>query len=89
MKISEHELAGLASVGALRWACENGTARRLRQAGRLHTTEVARLLSVTPSAVSKWERGLRLPTERHAAAYLRLLERLNGGPLPEPAGVRL
>lgn len=81
MEISEHDLAGLVAQSALRQALEDGTARQIRKHARLRIPEVARLLGVEPSTVSRWERGLRVPGQSAAVAYHRLLSRLNGGSL--------
>jgi transcriptional regulator with XRE-family HTH domain len=68
------ELAWLRALAA------NGGARTIREAARISASEVARELDVSPSAISRWERGLRSPRGDDARRYARLLRRLmNGG----------
>jgi transcriptional regulator with XRE-family HTH domain len=38
--------------------------------------EVARVVGVTKSTVSRYEHGLRMPTDEHAAAWRTALEQL-------------
>jgi DNA-binding transcriptional regulator YiaG len=55
---------------------ESGRARQLREGARLTTVAMARQLDVSPSAVTKWELGMRLPKGANARKYARLLSRL-------------
>ena len=55
---------------------ENGRARQLRERAGLSTVALARQLDVSPSAVTKWELGMRLPKGANARKYARLLSRL-------------
>lgn len=54
----------------------NGGARAIREGAGLSASELARLLDVTPGAVSKWERGQRSPRPVVAEAWAQLLRRL-------------
>lgn len=60
----------------IREAAATGRARALRLAARLSQGEVAAELGCSRAAVSRWERGRRLPRGRVAGRYLRLLETL-------------
>lgn len=51
--------------------------RAIREAAGLSQFEMAAALNVTQTAVSRWERGDRVPRGKPAQDYARLLERLN------------
>lgn len=52
-----------------------GEALRLhRKAARKKQTEVARRIGVSPSAVSKWERGEAMPSLLHGLAFARAIQ---------------
>lgn len=53
-----------------------GAARAIREAAGLSQAEQAAALNVTQTAVSRWERGERVPRGQAAQDYARLLERL-------------
>jgi DNA-binding transcriptional regulator YiaG len=65
----------------VRILCDEGLARRIREASGLSLEVIANDAGTSPSAVSRWERGLRRPTGPGAIRYLEVLERL----LPEDA----
>lgn len=50
--------------------------RRIRESRGLSTEDVASAVGVTQSAVSRWERGERIPRGPRAVVYARLLQRL-------------
>lgn len=54
----------------------SGAARGIRQAACLSLTDVARAVGVTPSAISRWERGVRAPHGEAALRYAELLRKL-------------
>jgi transcriptional regulator with XRE-family HTH domain len=62
----------------IRGAAATGTARAVRETAGLSLSEVARELGVTPAAVSRWERGHRVPRGEVAVAYAALLRHLMG-----------
>ncbi|MGZ5212351.1 MAG: helix-turn-helix domain-containing protein [Actinomycetota bacterium] len=67
------------TIEELRWArrlAESGSARVLRQGAGLSLMEVAREIDVTPSAISRWERGLRRPHGEPALRWAALLRGL-------------
>jgi transcriptional regulator with XRE-family HTH domain len=59
-----------------RRACKDGSAARLREQAGLTRSEMARLVGVTPAAVSRWESAERRPTGEPALAYARALRQL-------------
>jgi transcriptional regulator with XRE-family HTH domain len=62
------------------WArrlARSGGARVIREGAGLSASEVARLIGVTPGAVSRWERGLRVPRSGEAERWAQLLRRLS------------
>jgi DNA-binding transcriptional regulator YiaG len=75
----KHDLLGtmnvnqLLSVSLARDACRSGDGRRLREAMGLSLRETAAALRVSPSSMSRWERGLEAPKGPRAIAYARLL----------------
>lgn len=70
-------LVELEQVIWVRRLARNGGARALRQAAGVSASEVARDLNVTPGAVSRWERGLRVPRGVTAERWAELLRRLS------------
>lgn len=54
-----------------------GAAKAVREAAGLSQVELASALKVTQTAVSRWERGERIPRGQAAQDYARLLDRLN------------
>jgi len=67
-------------LAELRRLCVSGEARRIREASGLSQPEVAGVVGVVPSAISRWERGERRPSGRPALAYARLLEAVRHEP---------
>jgi transcriptional regulator with XRE-family HTH domain len=59
-----------------RAAARSGHAARVRTAADLTQAEVARLVGVTPAAVSLWESGSRRPRGEAALRWARLLRDL-------------
>ena len=57
----------------------SGAARSLREGAGLTASDLARELKVSPSAVSRWERGMRRPQGAVCRRYVRLLRRLAEG----------
>lgn len=54
----------------------DGTARALRLARRLTLADVGGAVGVAKSTVSKWERGLQMPTGEQAERYAALIGEL-------------
>ena len=52
------------------------TRRSLRAAAELTLTDMAEILGVSKSSVSRWERGLRRPRSPVRQSYIRLLRHL-------------
>lgn len=73
MTTSLREVERLAYVRA---ACASGEARRIRLAARLSLADVAGAISADLSAISRWERGERVPRGAAALRYGQLLDRL-------------
>jgi transcriptional regulator with XRE-family HTH domain len=69
----------LGNIAWTRQACRTGAARAIRRAAGLSLAEIARAVGSTPSAVSRWERGLRVPRAEAAQRYGALLRELAGG----------
>ena len=64
-----------------RVAAMSGRGKDVREAVGLTQSDIARMVGVTPAAVSRWEAGGRLPTAKCAISYgraLRQLEQLAG-----------
>lgn len=64
---------------ALHWsrtAIRSGLAADLRVAAELSQAEVAAAVGVTPTAVQKWEKNLRMPRGQVAVRYARFLLQL-------------
>ena len=55
---------------------KDGRARSVRTTAGLSQTEVGQAVGVTAGAVSRWERGERLPRTDAAMRYARLLDAL-------------
>ena len=51
--------------------------RRLRIEAQLNLDDIAELVGVTASAVSRWERGTRTPTGSRRVAYVAILRELD------------
>jgi transcriptional regulator with XRE-family HTH domain len=69
-------------VGAVVWvrrAAGNGSARAIREGAGLTVSEVARELGVSAGAVSRWERGQRMPRGDVATRWAALLRQLSAG----------
>lgn len=60
----------------VRRLAESGEARRIRIANGLSLAEVADPIGASSSALSRWERGERVPRGAKAVRYLRLLDAL-------------
>ncbi len=56
-----------------RLAAGSGRGKRLREAAGLNQSDLARLASVSPAAVNRWEAGERVPTGPSAIAYAKAL----------------
>src|SRR5262245_4070394 len=66
----------LARVARMRHLAEWGTARLIRRRGRTSQREMAEVLEVSASALSRWERGHRSPSPEVALRWLSALEQL-------------
>ena len=66
----------LVAMARVRDLCRTGTARAIRVGSHSTLDEVAQVCMVSPSSVSLWERGLRIPRGQHALDYLAVLEGL-------------
>jgi transcriptional regulator with XRE-family HTH domain len=53
-----------------------GRAQSVRQAAGLSQGEIGQVVGVTAAAVSRWERGNRLPRSEAGLRYARLLDSL-------------
>jgi DNA-binding transcriptional regulator YiaG len=60
----------------LRRLLETGEARQLRERAGISAVALARQLDVSPSAVTRWEQGIRFPVGANARRYARMLSRL-------------
>ena len=72
-------------LAALRWirtATRDGSARTIREEARITIPELAERIGVSAAAVSRWERGNRVPSgaaaRRYAAALLELQTAVGG-----------
>jgi transcriptional regulator with XRE-family HTH domain len=63
----------LEAVAWLRRVAGNGGARAIRERAGISASEIARELNVSPSTVSRWERGERIPRPDVAERWARLL----------------
>lgn len=61
----------------VRRLARNGGARAIREGAGISASEAARLIGVTPGAVSRWERGQRAPRGDVAQRWADLLRRLS------------
>jgi transcriptional regulator with XRE-family HTH domain len=61
----------------IRRLAQNGGARAIRQGAGISLSEVARVIDVTPGAISRWERGQRTPRIDEAQRWALLLRRLS------------
>ena len=75
-------VADLLRISAARQLCADGGLRLLREHRGLSTYELAAAVGeqagrkVAESTVSRWERGLRLPTRANALALMKVTESL-------------
>jgi transcriptional regulator with XRE-family HTH domain len=70
MTVTEIDLA------ALRWirmAAQDGSAREIREEARITILELAERVGVSAAAISRWERGNRVPRGAAARAYAAVL----------------
>jgi len=63
----------------VRRVAREGAARHIREAAGLSASEVARQLGVSPAAVSRWERGERVPRGELAERWAEVLRALAAG----------
>jgi transcriptional regulator with XRE-family HTH domain len=63
-------------VSWVRRLARSGGARVIREGAGFSASEIARELGVSPAAVSRWERGERVPREAAAERWAALLRRL-------------
>jgi transcriptional regulator with XRE-family HTH domain len=61
----------------IRRLARNGSARIIREGAGLSASEIARELGVSPAAVSRWERGQRVPRGIVAEQSAQILRKLN------------
>lgn len=66
----------LVEISELRALCKTGHAKSIRQQAHLSLVEVAAVLGVDQSAISRWENGNRLPRSEVALRYSALLRHL-------------
>lgn len=59
----------LRTVGELRHLAVTGEARALRQSLHIGLRELARVIGVSPSALSRWETSINLPRGEHALRW--------------------
>ena len=64
----------LVELTRIRESASQGETREARLAARLSLAEVAVVLEVSKTTLSRWERGLRRPTGAAALRYARLHE---------------
>lgn len=64
------------ALAEIRRLVKSGEAGQRRRNSPLSGADVARVVGVTPAAVSRWEHGQRLPTGAAALAYAKLLHEL-------------
>jgi transcriptional regulator with XRE-family HTH domain len=63
-------------VSWVRHLGRTGGARVIREGAGFSASEIARQLGVSPAAVSRWERGERVPRGEVAEQWAHLLRRL-------------
>lgn len=61
-----------------RWAARTGVARSIREQAGLSLTEMASNVGVSPSCISRWERGTRRPTGKAAERWALALRSVAG-----------
>lgn len=66
----------MARVSRVRRMFRNGRARRLREQSALSVRELAGMVGVDPSTLSRWERGETTPGVAGARAWVSAMERL-------------
>jgi DNA-binding XRE family transcriptional regulator len=76
--------APLVALAEVRASAANGEAKRIRERHRLTQQEIADAIGVSPSAISRWEAGDRLPRGQAAKQYAAVLRTLEAVPLAEP-----
>jgi DNA-binding XRE family transcriptional regulator len=72
----------LAARAEVRRMAETGLCRAVREMADATLEEIGTEVGVSSSAISRWERGLRLPRGRRAGRYLevlRALQEMGGG----------
>jgi transcriptional regulator with XRE-family HTH domain len=69
-------------VSWVRQLARSGGARAIREGAGISGSEMARELDKSPSALSRWERGERVPRGEAAEAWARLLRELMTGVKP-------
>jgi transcriptional regulator with XRE-family HTH domain len=69
----------LEQLSRVRELAASGEARRLRLGARLSQGEVAAACGTSPSAVSRWESGERVPRGRAAEKYAAIIVGLASG----------
>lgn len=67
----------LLALKTMRDWCASGKAKAVREANNLTVAEVANTVQVGHTAVSRWERGLRVPRGVAALRYANLLRVLD------------
>lgn len=65
-------------VAWIRRIAKTGAARALRESAGFSASELARELNVSPAAVCRWERGLRVPGPKDAERWALVLKRMSG-----------
>lgn len=73
---SDPQTVSVLDLAEVRWLCESGTARKVREEAALTLGDVGRHLSISPNTVSAWERKIARPTGAAAIEYLALLRSL-------------
>ncbi|MGW2044678.1 helix-turn-helix domain-containing protein [Streptomyces sp. NPDC001858] len=63
----------LRTVGELRHLAVTGEARALRESLHIGLRELARVIDVSPSALSRWENHINLPRGEHALKWAAVL----------------
>jgi DNA-binding transcriptional regulator YiaG len=70
-------MSDVQKVAWVRRVARSGSARVIREAAGLSASEIARAIEVSPAAVSRWERGQRVPREEAAERWADLLRGLS------------
>ena len=76
MKSTEQPHAQVLALAEVRQWAASGTARAIRERARLAEGDIATAVGVSLPAVSRWERGLRVPRGQAALRYHALLQSL-------------